>query len=178
MLCSLPQRLLSPFSCLSQYFSLSLHFSAEGHLCRARGASAGATAKHSHALRSLGAGRSSRDPTMSCPRDRELPKGFPSPELFSLDKATWSIPRSLHSSCRVQCTCGFWEDQDHSRETPTSSMKSPRSSDAGRTPLPPPLGPSLGHWQDPALQLHLLSPCQLQRGLSLSNVPSNTESTI
>lgn len=85
MLCSLPQRLLSPFSCLSQYFSLSLHFSAEGHLCRARGASAGATAKHSHALRSLGAGRSSRDPTMSCPRDRELPKGFPSPELFSLE---------------------------------------------------------------------------------------------
>lgn len=58
VLCSLPQRLLSPFSCLSQYFSLSLLFSAEGRLCRARDSSAGDTAKHGHTLRALGAGRS------------------------------------------------------------------------------------------------------------------------
>lgn len=66
-----------------------------------------------------GAG-SARDPTTSCPRDRELPKGFPYPELFSLDKTTWSIPRSVHGSLRVQCTCGCWEDQEHSRATPTA----------------------------------------------------------
>lgn len=58
MLCSLPQRLLSPFSCLSQYFSLSLHSLLRDTCAGLGAASAGATAKHSHTLRSLGAGRS------------------------------------------------------------------------------------------------------------------------
>lgn len=114
---SLPvQRLLSPFSCLSQYFSLSLRFAA----CAGLGAaSAGATAKHSHALRLLGAGRS---------REHQGPhnvlpsgQGAPPKSFLTLNSSRWTKPPAASpGACGAHFGYDVHGDVGNTRSTPTA----------------------------------------------------------
>lgn len=117
VLCSLPQRLLSPFSCFSQYFSLSLHFSAEGHLCRARGSQrrghgqAQPLFKVARCWEEQGAPGTPQRPAL---RTGSSPKGFP-----TLSSSHWTKPPGASPGV---CTVHFrynvpdvGRNQDHSR---------------------------------------------------------------
>lgn len=166
MLCSLPQRLLSPFSCLSQYFSLSLHFSAEEHLCRARGSQRwghGQAQPHfkvAWCREEQGVPETPQRPALGT---GSSPKGFP-----TLSSSRWTKPPGASpGACTAHFGYNVHVDVGRTRSTPERLQQPIQHEEPWepqcRTPLPSTLGPSLRHWQDPAVQLDLHSPCWLQR---------------